>query len=423
MRFLTVLPDLDYRGSQRVAVDLSRAYSHQGHDVAVVAYRGGGIRQKALEDAAIPVWIGGADYDNAVREAKRFRPDVIHIHRHSTAIPAETQLLGELRSSSRCVLETSVFGRFDPTHAGGAIDVHMQLGEWCLYRWHSWRGNRKAAPAVIMPYPVDTTRFRRVDDRSIVAYRQQHGIPQNGYVFGFIHKWHPEILRAFALVAEHSPHAYLLCVDAPQAAVTQCSRLSHDVASRVRFVSRLVDDSQLCHFYSAVDWLLHAAPHGETFGLVLAEAMSCGCPIVTAARPHKDNSHPEVVGHEIGGIVAGSLRQLPQAAAHACSRDDLRDAVRMTGHDRIVAAYDLPFVAKRIGTLAELVLGCEKRGNLARAIEEAPNYQTTVSSARINQLLYNTFGVPELQELALMRAVHNSWFYPWMRLIRHGVAF
>jgi len=202
----------------------------------------------------------------------------------------------------------------------------------------------------------------------------------------------------------------------------QCTHLPRDVAARVRFVPRLSDDSELSHFYSAIDWLLHAAPNGETFGLVLAEAMACGCPIVTAARPHKDNSHPEVVGHEIGGIVSGSLRHLPQAAVHACSRNDLRDVVRTSGRDRMVAAYDLPFVAKRIVDLAALVLGCGQRTTLARTLEDSPNYQTTVTPARIHELLFNTLGPPELHEVALMRAVHNAWLYPWIRFFRHGAA-
>ena len=65
--------------------------------------------------------------------------------------------------------------------------------------------------------------------------------------------------------------------------------------------------------YSSLDCFLHAARIGESFGMVLAEAMLCGCPVVTASRPFKDNSQVEVVGHLKGGVVARSAKSLATA--------------------------------------------------------------------------------------------------------------
>ena len=57
-----------------------------------------------------------------------------------------------------------------------------------------------------------------------------------------------------------------------------------------------------------MDGFLHVSRIGESFGMVLCEAMLCGVPVVTLSTPLKDNSQLEVVGPRrgrAGGADAG----------------------------------------------------------------------------------------------------------------------
>ncbi|MCK6530201.1 glycosyltransferase family 4 protein [Myxococcota bacterium] len=58
----------------------------------------------------------------------------------------------------------------------------------------------------------------------------------------------------------------------------------------------------------------------EPFGLVLIEAMLCGCPVVAFPR----GSVPEVVEHGLTGILAEDERDLPQAIGEALRLDRAR---------------------------------------------------------------------------------------------------
>ncbi len=90
---------------------------------------------------------------------------------------------------------------------------------------------------------------------------------------------------------------------------------------RVEFIGE-IDDSQKPAFLSGAKALLFPIAWPEPFGLVMIEAMACGCPVVA----FRQGSVPEVIEEGLTGFVVETVEQAVSAAARASTLD--RAAVR-----------------------------------------------------------------------------------------------
>ena len=92
------------------------------------------------------------------------------------------------------------------------------------------------------------------------------------------------LLRAFAELAHrHSDVQLLVAGSGPEE-----NRLREQVAEnaipRVTFLGYISDDQKIRHLHRA-DVFCSPAPYGESFGIVLLEAMAAGCPVVAGDNP------------------------------------------------------------------------------------------------------------------------------------------
>lgn len=121
--------------------------------------------------------------------------------------------------------------------------------------------------------PVDVTRFIRADDRQRQAERDRLGLQADEFAFLFPSTGHerkglPALLEAFSRL------------DAPQARLLvagRSARVGED--ERIRSLGYVTDMPAL---YSAVDCTVLPSIY-EPFGLVIAESLQCGTPVITAA--------------------------------------------------------------------------------------------------------------------------------------------
>ncbi|MFA6430422.1 MAG: glycosyltransferase [Candidatus Paceibacterota bacterium] len=73
----------------------------------------------------------------------------------------------------------------------------------------------------------------------------------------------------------------------------------NSIGSNITYVPKIKDPSLLAKYYSSADVFLYPSL-ADSFGLVVAEAMSCGTPVVT----FETGGIPEIVDHEKNGYVA-----------------------------------------------------------------------------------------------------------------------
>lgn len=423
MRVLTIVSDLGPGGTQRVAQNYTLGYHMRGHPAAVLTTRAGGPRMNALAVHDIPVFVGGAgsrQVEQAVDRAVGWRPDVIHIHRTGRPDPMAGAILRRLRASRLgrdAVLETNVFGKVDYSRDRFLIDVHMPLTRWSLWKWRRWTSGMRPRPVgVVMPNLVDTSAFSPISGVARARYREMFGIPREAFVFGRVGqpikpKWSPIIFSSFADVATRRPESYLVLAGLPPELHRHIRSLPGSVRSRVVEVPFMYSDAELRTCYGAMDVFLHASAIGESFGLVLVEAMLCERPVITLSTPAKDNSQLEVVDHERGGLVVNDEASMVDAMKRLLGDDPLRERLGRHGAASARDRYDLESGIDRLLKIAHTALRATTANQLRGDLATDPDLTTDVATSEIEAILTRSLGQLPVKDRLLMDAVHIGWLY------------
>ncbi|MFI5179500.1 MAG: glycosyltransferase family 4 protein [Vicinamibacterales bacterium] len=154
------------------------------------------------------------------------------------------------------------------------------------------------------------------------------------------------LIRAMARVQARAKDVRLLIVgDGPDRARLESLTASTRVDARFTGV---VDDDALPGYFQAADVFCSPATGGESFGVVLLEAMACGTPVVATAI----EGYQELVGDTgCGSLVApGDDDALAAAILTLLQDEHARRAAAAAGADR-ARAFDWQAVARRLEAL------------------------------------------------------------------------
>jgi len=147
--------------------------------------------------------------------------------------------------------------------------------------WNSWRKFLKKKDGVIIPNGIDLARFK--PKREAEKYQGER------IRVLFVGRLEPrkgimDLLRAFKLLAKKVPQAHLTIVGwGPSGHRSELFVRHHRLGSRVNFAHR-VSDKRLLSYYAQADICCFPAVGGESFGVVLLEAMAMGKPLVVYAN-------------------------------------------------------------------------------------------------------------------------------------------
>ncbi|GGI07291.1 glycosyltransferase family 4 protein [Egicoccus halophilus] len=159
------------------------------------------------------------------------------------------------------------------------------------------------------------------------------------------------LIRAFTLLKTRRPELRLHVVgDGPER--DRCQQL---LPARLRadvvFLGR-VSAEELPRFFASCDLYVSPALGGESFGIVLLEAMAAGRPLVASDLPgYRSVARDGVQGRL---VTPGAPRELAEAIAALLDNPNLRAAMGAEGR-RTVAAYDWPVVASRLRAIYSAV--------------------------------------------------------------------
>jgi 1,2-diacylglycerol 3-alpha-glucosyltransferase len=203
----------------------------------------------------------------------------------------------------------------------------------------------------VIPTGIDTERFQS-GDRG--GFRASYDLDDKAFVVGHVGRLAPEKNLSFlldgvsAFLEAHREARFVLVGGGPMDTEIVGRLRDHGVADRVVLTGAL-SGSELADAYAAMDVFAFAS-RSETQGLVVAEAMAAGLPVVCLDAPGVG----EIVDSGVNGLklpadsdpqaFADALRQLATSSAGALS--DLRHEARRTA-----AGLSLAICA---GRLAEL---------------------------------------------------------------------
>ncbi|RIJ76278.1 glycosyltransferase family 1 protein [Nakamurella silvestris] len=355
-------------GVQAHVIDLARVLIAQGHEVSVLAP---GDEDGDVPDFVVPAGrsigipyngsvarlsFGPVSYTRVRRWIRAGRFDVLHVHEpvapslsmialmvadgpivatFHTANP-KSRMLNTFSGLLRPFME-KITGRIAVSELARQVQVEHLGGD-----------------AVIIPNGVDVGFY--ADAVPLDGY------PRVGGTIGFIgrfdepRKGMPILIEAFSALIDDHPELKLLVAGTGDAEELLAG-LAPEVAARIELLGRVSDEDK-ARLLASVD--VYCAPNtgGESFGIILTEAMSAGAAVVA--------SDLDAFRRVLDGGAAGTLFPVGDAAglAAALSRvlDDPAARARMVAAARHhVAGFDWSTVADRIVKVYETVVAADPR--------------------------------------------------------------
>ena len=203
--------------------------------------------------------------------------------------------------------------------------------------------------AVLIPNGVATRRFRKADPLP--------GWPGEGGAIGFLGRMDESrkglsvLLRAFEILGQERPGLRLL-VAGPGDAGDALHRVPAELRDRVVLLGPIADEKKAAVLHS-VDVFCSPNTGGESFGIVTAEAMAAGAPIVASDI---DAFRQVLRDGRAGELFAtGDPADLARAAGRLFD-DPARRAELTVAALAAVAAYDWDVVAREVLNVYETVV-------------------------------------------------------------------
>ena len=365
MRVALVSPyDMDAPGGvQQHVQHLAVALRGLGDEVTVVApgsrSRGGleavgpSVRVP-FNDSVAPIGLRPDLYRRTARALRRLDPDVVHVH--EPMVPW-VSLAATLSASAPVVATFHAWSDRDRAYrlarrvlrpALARIDAHLAVSP-AAAAYHGAALGRRPEGFEVVPNGVDVARFR--DARPFTQMQEQPSLL-------FVGRLEPrkgldQLLHAMTRLKTTRPDLRLYVVgDGPDRDRSQ-QLLPARLRSDVVFLGR-VDGEELPRFYASCDLFVAPALGGESFGIVLIEAMAAGCPVVASDIP----GYASVVTDGVDGrlVPPGDPAALAEAIGALLDNPSLAGALAETASST-VGRYDWTAVARQVRATYTRVVG------------------------------------------------------------------
>ena len=385
MKILLITNELGYRGTPKFLVNCAKIAKSASHDVAVWALESGGQAADECLRLNIPLFIGLS----SLPAIKEFCPNIVHIHRGGDASQRENNILWELKKHCRArIIETNVFGIADLT-IPNPIDVHAHISRWDLWRWRRWLYPIHRT-GIYLPYCVDTESFKPTPSN----FRDKYKIPSDAIIIGRLGKtdW-ITLSNAVVPAMEKSKNIFFVTVNDYSDNIDITNDWPSSIKERIIRIPTLKEPKELSAFYTACDATMNFSPIGESFGYVVAEAMSCGTPCIALSKPRNDNAQIEIASLNFGGYPVRDSSAAKKTITHLSSNPPTENQKQLC-RESIVNRYSIENFTPILLMAYKLLAESDKTGKDLEKIFEINRFETRISNSEIKNSLKNVIGGP-----------------------------
>jgi phosphatidyl-myo-inositol alpha-mannosyltransferase len=326
------------RGDQVVLVGPGDGPDHLGVGASVAV---------PFNDSVAPIALAPTAWTRTRGLLARLRPDVVHVH--EPLVP----LVGVAAATTDVAPVVATFHAW--SERARAYRAARPLGRALLHRaarliavspaaasYHAEALGVEPSRFVQVPNGVDAGRFLDAEPREDLMDRDRTTLL-------FVGRLEPRkglepMIRAFVALCSQREDLRLLVVgDGPERA--RCEALVPErLRDTVTFLGR-VDHDDLPGCFAAADVYVSPALGGESFGIVLLEAMAAGLPVIASDIP----GYRTVLREGVQGRFAppGDPARLAEVVAEVTDDAAGRQRMAAAGRDT-VGEYDWPAVATRV---------------------------------------------------------------------------
>ncbi len=305
-----------------------------------------GPRAKLLRQNSIETFIG----IDLLPLLEKFKPDIVHLHRAGWPEPGSLRPFKLTRIP--VIVETNVFGHHDPSPDGKLIDRHLFVSHFCAQRFGKVNSISAVPPKYSVLYnPVDTDFFAA--NCPADRYFPPHA-------FGRISradpgKWSPlalEILPDLHQMVKNNDIAlftYNIIGGIPEA---ERFVKENKFDNYVNFLPPILTDQEISVFLNSISFMVHANATGESFGLVIAEAMAAGLPVIThPSKELRDNAQLELVDHGKTGLIANNTQEYVEAVKFLLTHPQEAREMGENGRTKATELFREQDIADKLGKI------------------------------------------------------------------------
>jgi glycosyltransferase involved in cell wall biosynthesis len=322
------VPPRLYGGIERVIASLCAMFGSLGHRVGLIALEGSGARVDRLYP-----WAGGPGLvdgftaglhrgDTLTRAVRDFRPDVVHSFSR-LAYLGRHLLSGLPKVMSYQRIPTARTTRWAARLAGRRLKF-TGCSEFIAGLGRANGGDWRAIPNF-----VDADRFpfkERVEDSAPLVFLSRiERIKGAHNAIQIARRAGRKLIIAGNRVESAEAAAYWRTEIEP-----------HLAAGQVEYVGP-VDDEAKAELLGDAAAMVVPIEWDEPFGIVFAEALACGTPVISARR----GAVPEIIRDGVEGFLVSSAEEGAVAVARLASIS------RRACRERVMARFSLPVVARQ----------------------------------------------------------------------------
>ncbi|MBB5637802.1 glycosyltransferase involved in cell wall biosynthesis [Pedobacter cryoconitis] len=335
--------ELGLGGTEYTIQLISKFLNKENFEVTVLGIKEGGARVKLIQDLGINVVVLNGDLTRFA--ALLQGADVFHWHGDGSLNPAVFNIVKA--NKPKLVLMTNVFGLYDHSEFYDLIDYDLFISKMILVRRmyaDRYLKDNFASKRKVLPYPVDVKHINSFlpSVNQVKAFKRKNNL-QDFFIVGRIGrvdnaKFDLITLDGFAEFAKKVSNARFLLVGATTEILLHAKSL--DISDKLIVFDTTPDLDKLMWYYGAIDVFLAASKIGESFGMVIAEAMAAGVPVVTISTPDRDNAQIELVDNgQTGFVVERNKNKIANVLAFLYEDEKIREILGESAKRKVAKDY------------------------------------------------------------------------------------
>lgn len=347
--------ELGLGGTEYTIQLISKYLNKDNFEVTVVGVKEGGARVKLIQELGINVVVLNGDLNKLAQLLRE--TDVFHWHGDGSLNP---ELFAVVKANKpKLVLMTNIFGLYNHSRFYELIDYDLFVSKMILVRRmltdrdleDDFASKRRA-----LSNPVDVNHINSLlpTNSELKAFKQQNNL-QNSFIVGRVGrsdnaKFDLITLDGFAEFAKRAAHAKFLLVGATPEILEYAKSLN--ILDKLIVFDTTLDLKQLLMYYSAIDIFLAASKIGESFGMVIAEAMAVGIPVVTISTLDRDNAQIELVDNgQTGFVVSRDKEKIADVLFFLYEDEKIREILAESAKRKVSKEYKADKIVKSLENL------------------------------------------------------------------------